>query len=421
MMKSKIMIAMGIMAFMCVLPLTLCAQQVRTLPRRQMQSEPAQPNPKKEKKTLDKKKEDTKVVQQQTQSKPRPKAKIAKERAAATKKTRSSSDLSVRAENNFPRSFELPEDVVWMREVYRTLDMMKHENGVLYYPVEPMGDRMNLFSLIFKLIASKKINAYEYQLDGLERFNKSNVVQFKDVLDRFGIFYEKKKFADRQDTSFVINAADVPSADVLSYFVKEVWYYDLRTSTYNSVITALCPVLHRSETYSTERVKQPMFWVNYKDLAPYLTGAMVMASNLNNVANRSMDDFFATHQYKGDIYRVTNLQNKSLAEYCKTDTAMALEQKRIENELASFEKHLYGSDTLQVEKQAVKGKKKISKKVKVQEEVEASDSTDVQQPKARNSKKKGRARSSSSSSSSKASKSSSSSSAPRATVRRQRR
>ena len=43
---------------------------------------------------------------------------------------------------------------------------------------------MNLFTLLFKLLNTGKIPAYEYQLDGIENFQQSNRMHFKDLLDR---------------------------------------------------------------------------------------------------------------------------------------------------------------------------------------------------------------------------------------------
>lgn len=42
--------------------------------------------------------------------------------------------------------------------------------------------------------------------------------------------------------------------------------------------------------------------------------------------------------YKGKIYKTTNMLGKTLSQYCHTDSAMIKEQKRIEGELAAFEK-----------------------------------------------------------------------------------
>ena len=272
-----------------------------------------------------------------------PKARTARNK----RQTVTENGLSVRAQSRFPRAQVLPEDLVWMREVYRTIDLTKSGNGALYFPVEPIGKRMNLFSTIFKLLGQKKINAYEYQLDGTERLTKDNKVNFMDVLDRFQIYYERREVEGRKDSALVIENSDIPSADVKSYFIKEVWYFDRQTSTYGSAVTALCPVLHRSEEFSSEIVKLPMFWIDYKELAPYMTDTKVMTSNLNNVANSTLDDFFLSRKYEGDIYKTTNLQNQTLAQYCPNDSVMKAEQQRIEKELVLVESHLFGLETVE--------------------------------------------------------------------------
>ena len=91
-------------------------------------------------------------------------------RATQQEQKANGNELAVRAQTRYPGTKDMPDDVMWTREIYRTLDLTQGENGALYYPVEPMDDRMNLFSLIFKLLATKKIPVYEYQLDGVERF-----------------------------------------------------------------------------------------------------------------------------------------------------------------------------------------------------------------------------------------------------------
>lgn len=251
-------------------------------------------------------------------------------------------EISVRARINYPRSKSIPEDVIWMREIYRDLDLEKSSNGALYYPVEPAGDKMNLFTRVFKLLAENKIPAYEYLLDGTEQLTPDNRMRFRDILERFRIHFEAKR--ESRDTTYVVHNSDIPSADVLSYFIKEVWYFDQRTSTYGSVITAICPVMHRAEEFSYEKLKLPMFWIDYQDLAPYLADSGVMTSNLNNVSNRNIGDFFISRLYDGDIYKTTNMRNLTLAQYAGTDSALVKEQKRIESELKAFEANLYGTD-----------------------------------------------------------------------------
>lgn len=347
-----------------------------------------------------------------------------KARAARNKQKTENAEpgMSVRAQYRYPRSKELPQDLVWMREVYRTLDLTKDANGALYFPAEPTGDRRNLFSTIFKLLGQKKISAYEYQLDGTERFTKDNKVNLLDVLDRFQIYYERREVEGRKEPALVIENSDVPSADVKSYFIKEVWYFDRRTSTYGSTVTALCPVLHRTEEFSTEPVKLPMFWVDYQELAPYMNDVKVMTSNLNNLPNSTLDDFFLSRKYTGEIYKTTNLQNRTLSQYCPNDSALHAEQTRIEKELADVESYLFGVRETQKEEEADK-KEKVEKTEESASVEESQTATEDKKEVKKNSKKpKNSGKSSGSKKKVKSAKpKGSSANAPKASVRRQRR
>ncbi len=262
-----------------------------------------------------------------------PKARL-KAQAEAEKKSETS--LSERAKAQYTAQMPAPTDVVWKRDIYRTLDMTKEKNAALYYPVEPLGDRVNLFTLIIRLVADGKVPAYEYRSDGNELFTEDNKYKVTDMLDKFYIYYEEK------DGKLTIADSDIPSGEVLSYFIKESSFYDQRTATYTTRVTAICPVLHRSGDFGSETTKYPMFWLNYDEVSPYLGMTPLMTSSYNNVSNMSIDDYFVRSLYEGDIYKTANLQNKLLAQYCPNDTAMKAEQQRIEKELVTFENKLWG-------------------------------------------------------------------------------
>ena len=258
-----------------------------------------------------------------------------KKEAAAKQETTVNIPMSERAKAQYPVT-HTPTEVVWKRDVYRTLDLKKEKNATLYYPVDPQGDNMNLFTYIFRLFINNDIPAYSYNLDGNESFVPENKVNPKELLDNFGIYYEEENGA------LIVSQSDIPSAQVLSYYIKESNYYDQRTATYNRRITALCPVLHRSGEFTAEVTKYPMFWLNYDEISPYLGMTPLMTSSYNNVSNMSIDDYFVRSLYEGDIYKTANLQNKLLAQYCPNDTAMKAEQQRIEKELVTFENKLWG-------------------------------------------------------------------------------
>ena len=189
---------------------------------------------------------------------------------------------------------------------------------------------------MFKLMLSGRVRAYQYRLDGHESFNYEDRVVPKAFMDNYHIYYERKNGALTLDDS------DIPSREVKSYYVKEATYYDQHTATFHTKVIALCPIMTREDDFGDAGTKYPLFWMKYSDLAPYLSKQQIMTSNLNNAAMMSIDDYFVKNQYKGKIYKTTNMLGKTLAQYCPTDSALSKEQKKIESELAAFEKNIWG-------------------------------------------------------------------------------
>ena len=253
------------------------------------------------------------------------------------KKKSPSSAMSMRAQISFPTALDMPEEVVWRRDIYRELDLMKDANAGLYYPVEPQGRQVNLFTYIFKLAQNGYIPVYEYPTDGSDVLTDETKVQMKTVLDNYHIFYEE------QDGKLKVDNSDIPSAEVKKFYLKECAYYDQANSSFHIKVLALCPVMLRDDDFGGEATQYPLFWVKYSDVEPFLNRQTVMASNLNNAATVSMDDYFTLHMYRGTIYKTTNAQGKTLLQLCDGDTEkMTAEQKRIEQELQDFQKKIYG-------------------------------------------------------------------------------
>ena len=261
---------------------------------------------------------------------------------------RSNADnITMRSKITFPVTANMSEDVVWRRDIYRELNLEEDANAGLYYPVEPMGSQMNLFTYIFKLMMSNQIKVYEYRLDGNEVFNDAAIVQRKAFLDNYHIYYETNNGRTHIDNS------DIPSREVKGYFIKESAYYDQSTSTFHTKVLALCPIMMREDDFGEGSTKYPLFWVKYDDLAPFLAKQIIMTSTLNNAATRSIDDYFTLNQYRGKIYKTTNMLGRTLAQYCNTDSALTAEQRRIERELVEFEKSVWGEPEKKEQAQAV--------------------------------------------------------------------
>ena len=266
--------------------------------------------------------------------------------------------LTERARSQYTAQTAMPTEVTWRRDIYRELDLKKEKNAALYYPEQPLGDRVNFFTLVLNLILDGKIKAYEYRLDGNELFTPDNELDIENMLDKFYIYYTKD-----EKGKYKIEPTDIPSPG--KYYIKESNYLD-QLSNYKTKVTAVCPVLMQSD-FGEKPTAYPMFWLNYDEISPYLGQTQVMTSSYNNTTNMSLDDYFVMRQYEGEIYKTSNLRNQPLSEYCETDSALEAERARIEKQLIDFQNGLWSeseNQTAQSDKSSQNTQDKKQKAVK---------------------------------------------------------
>lgn len=230
-------------------------------------------------------------------------------------------------------------DRQWMRVIYRSLDLDKDKNAPLYFPEEPIEGQDNLFRIIMRLLASNTIPAYEY-LDGREVFTDQYRIKVRDVLDRFYIPYTDAKGSTEKNPKFDIDPSDVPTNEVLSYFIIERWEFDTRHNRLKPVVEAICPVLHRAGDFG-DALKYPMFWIKFSDLRPYLAAQTIFVDDDNNLPTCTYDDFFTLTMYDGEIYKTRNLKNKSMVQLHSDPDALKHAQDSIQQRLDDFEKKLW--------------------------------------------------------------------------------
>ncbi len=247
-------------------------------------------------------------------------------------------ELTVRAKAKNDSQGVNIDNVVWLRVLYREIDLKKEANSPLYYPTEPIGDRMNLFTLMFKLLGEGKLIAYEYIDDRREVFTEQYKVDFEKFLKTHHIIY--KKNGTGPTASFVIDESDIPSNEVLTYYIKEAYYFDQATGTFGTEVLALCPIRMREGDFG-ENLRMPLFWVPYENIRPYISRSLIMTSNYNNALTYTTDDFFQLKMYKGDIIKTTNMMNQTLAEQFPDSAKYKHAQDSIDKQMKNFEAKLW--------------------------------------------------------------------------------
>lgn len=269
----------------------------------------------------------------------------ARQRRAQKEQETQTDGVSIRAKNYADQQVKDTETAPWRRVIYRQLSIDSLANAPIFRPVRPSGQLQSLFSLLFKRFNDGSITVYEYEDLGYENLTPERQLRFEDFLDRFGIVYDKDP-SQTGNRAFKILPVDIPTQSIHNYYVKEEYYYDVKTSDVSSQIIAICPVMD-DEISMEGSVRIPLFWVKYSDMQPYLSQQPIMLSTKNNATTATMDDFFSLNLYRGQISMTLGGETAELNSEMSDSTAMAARQafsNQIEGELKQFEESLYGTE-----------------------------------------------------------------------------
>ena len=247
--------------------------------------------------------------------------------------------LSVRAEMMNENQTQDLSNATWVREIYRFLDLTKGENAALYYPEQPENNKMNLFTMIFKLMDNNSLPIYRWN-NGDDLFIDKMKENFGDILTKLEIPYQKN------GDNYVYDEFSIPNNEALGYYIKEAWYFDQSNSVLGVKTVAICPVVIREQYFDTESSlstasRMPLFWIPYESVRPYAARMPIMTSDRNNVMTKTIDDYFRLRLYNGEIYKTTNMENKLMVEKYKDPEVRKQAEKKIEGELKQFEENLW--------------------------------------------------------------------------------
>ncbi len=248
-------------------------------------------------------------------------------------------------------------DVMYYYTVWRTIDLREKINHSLYFPTETKGTWRSLSQVIFDAmdvqnpektegvlpIYSDEMCTLPFSRDEL-RGNLSEVSQIPEIDLETGEEIGMKEMI-----------VEYEPKQVISYNVKEIWYFDKQASRFFVQILEIEPIIEHerqgTSSYDEEgsgdedvrgvMMKKRVGYIYYNELRPFLAKQEVY--NVKNNAQRiSFDDLITwKRDFTSFIYKEANVYDRDIADYIANSRDQRLESERITDKLRTFESDLW--------------------------------------------------------------------------------
>ncbi len=226
-------------------------------------------------------------------------------------------------------------DILYSRVIWREIVLREKMNLPLYYPTEPIDGRRSLIDLL---------------MNGIEKFYKTAYdddqlkvpITFDDIKKRFDAMGDTMTMMDSETGELVtrVVAGEIHTDDVKRYLLKEIWYFNKKSSKLESRIIAICPVREYVNDALGGIVKSQLFWVDFGEFRDLLAQQRVYIGN-NSSSPFTFDDLLLKRYFSSRIYQEESIyNNRPISSYAVGIDAI-LESDRIKNEIFNQEQGLW--------------------------------------------------------------------------------
>ena len=251
-------------------------------------------------------------------------------------------------------------DVMYYWTIWRTIDLREKVNHPLYFPTEMRGTWRSLGQTIFDAI---DFNNPEKTEDVLTLYSDEMCTVPYSRAELPGILAQTFTTTDYDiETGEEIGTKEIvqqfEAKEIISYNVKEVWYFDKQYSTFRVQILEIEPIIEYErpnnntnifdddqdqdeEDVKANMMKKRVGYIYYNELRPFLAKQEVFNVK-NNAARVSFDDLITwKRDFSSLIYKESNVYDRDISDYIANSRDQRIESERITDKLRNFEHDLW--------------------------------------------------------------------------------
>ncbi len=228
-------------------------------------------------------------------------------------------------------------DVMWHRRVWRTIDLSEKINHTLYYPIQKIEDRKSLFEVIKDAVFEGTITTYNEKSDEFEM--PLTIAEAKVELQRPEVQLQYDEYGDVLDGFADTTWVDYESQDIVSYRLKEDWFFDNERSIMDVRIMGICPVRLELDENGNSKGNVAMFWIYFPE-ARYVFANYDVFNRQNDAERRTFEDIFWKRMFNSFAYKRSNVYDRNNKDYLE-NIDLLLEAEEIKNDIFMMEHDLW--------------------------------------------------------------------------------
>jgi gliding motility associated protien GldN len=242
-------------------------------------------------------------------------------------------------------------DILFSKIIWEKVVLDERVNFPLYFPVEDnLGDdRKSLYQVLREnmetgMIPKVYADSYFTEERTLEDLEAS--LTMTRITDAGIAYMNENGFGeDELPEEYVIRRTIAP-ADINSYLIKGLWYFDKRQGELKYRILGIAPaapdVNFIDDENSANSEPIAMFWVFFPEVRDILHEAKAFNNN-NSSSPISFDHILNSRRFHGLIYKEENIYgDREVKEYIADNALMQLlESERIKDKIRDFEQDMW--------------------------------------------------------------------------------
>jgi len=219
-------------------------------------------------------------------------------------------------------------DIFWENRIWRVIDVREKMNLSFANPERPF------FDILTEAAQEGKITLYDTETDDF-----SYPMTADDLNGRLYTQDTVEIWTEAETMELQIVQNQFNPEDVKRYRVKEVWYFDSKSSVMKVRILGIAPLQEVFDDFGNFKYEKPMFWVHYPSARNVLAQELAFTDG-NQAARTTWEDIMERRQFASTVYKQSDVLGRRLEEmYSGVDRL--LEAEKIKQEMFNIEQDFW--------------------------------------------------------------------------------